>query len=188
MLLVISLPLALILPMMMPNRPRLQATFNLNSGDQNGYKERESLCLRIRSTALRIPKVPCRGEIILYTEGQSSASESGNFVQAPIPKFKREFFVTSSLYFLTFLQKYFNSLACHVECALEVRNYLADAIWARLPSDPTGPKGEVQHVLYGGALLHWILWPQGFPTCREICDMYCQYVMRKYGAVICFSA
>ena len=101
-----------------------------------------------------------------------------------MPKFKREFSVTSSLYFLTFLQKNVNSPACHVECALEVRNYLADVIWAKLPSDPTEPKGEVQHVLDGGPLLHWSLWPQGFPTYREICDMYCQYVTRKYGAAI----
>ena len=61
---------------------------------------------------------------------------------------------------------------------------LADAIWAKLPSDHTGPKGDVQYVLDGGALLHRIPWPQGFPTYREICDMYCQYVTRKYGAAI----
>ena len=36
---------------------------------------------------------------------------------------------------------------------------LADAIWAKLPSDATGPKGEVQYVLDGGALLHRIPWP-----------------------------
>ena len=61
---------------------------------------------------------------------------------------------------------------------------LADAIWAKLPSDHTGPKGDVQYVLDGGALLHRIPWPQGFPKYREICDMYCQYVTRKYGAAI----
>ena len=53
---------------------------------------------------------------------------------------------------------------------------LADAIWAKLPSDATGPKGEVQYVLDGGALLHQIPWPRGFPKYGEICDMYCQYV------------
>ena len=35
---------------------------------------------------------------------------------------------------------------------------LADAIWAKLPSDATGPKSEVQYVLDGGALLHRIPW------------------------------
>ena len=61
---------------------------------------------------------------------------------------------------------------------------LADAIWAKLPSDPAGPTGEVQYVLDGGALLHRIPWPRGFPTYRDICDLYCNYVTRKYGAAI----
>ena len=61
---------------------------------------------------------------------------------------------------------------------------LADAIWAKLPSDATEPKGEVQYVLDGGALLHRIPWPRGFPKYREICDMYCQYVTGKYGAAV----
>ena len=39
---------------------------------------------------------------------------------------------------------------------------LADAIWAKLSSDATGPKDEVQYVLDGGAVLHWIPWPRGF--------------------------
>ena len=51
---------------------------------------------------------------------------------------------------------------------------LVDAIWAKLPSVATGPKGEVQYVLDGGALLHRIPWPRGFLKYREICDMYCQ--------------
>ena len=34
---------------------------------------------------------------------------------------------------------------------------LADGIWAKLPLVPTGPKGGVQCVLDGGALLHRIL-------------------------------
>ena len=49
-------------------------------------------------------------------------------------------------------------------------------------ADATGPKGEVQYVLDGGALLHRIPRPRGFPIYREICDMYCQYVTGKYGA------
>lgn len=61
---------------------------------------------------------------------------------------------------------------------------LADAVWAKLLSDTTGPKGEVQYVLDGGALLHQIPWPRGFPKYREICDMYCQYVTKNYGAAI----
>ena len=36
---------------------------------------------------------------------------------------------------------------------------LADAIGAKLPSDEPVPKGEVQYVLDGGALLHRIPWP-----------------------------
>ena len=61
---------------------------------------------------------------------------------------------------------------------------LAEAIWAKLPSDATGPKGEVQYVLDGGALLHRIPWPRGFPKYRGICDTYCQYVTGKYGAAV----
>ena len=61
---------------------------------------------------------------------------------------------------------------------------LADAIWAKPSSDATEPKGEVQDVLDGGALLHQIPWPRGFPKYREICDMYCQYVTGKYGAAV----
>ena len=61
---------------------------------------------------------------------------------------------------------------------------LADAIWAKLPFDPAGPAGEVQYVLDGGALLHRIPWPRGFPTYMDICDLYCYYVTRKYGAAI----
>jgi len=65
---------------------------------------------------------------------------------------------------------------------------LADAIWARLPSDPTGPTGGVQYVLDGGALLHQIPWRQGFPTYKEICDIYCWYVTGKYGdAIVVFD-
>ena len=49
---------------------------------------------------------------------------------------------------------------------------LADAIWAKLPSDATGPKGELQYVLDVGALFHQIPWPRGFPKYRQICDRY----------------
>ena len=64
------------------------------------------------------------------------------------------------------------------------KSALADAISAKLPSDGTEPKGEVQYVLDGGVLFHPIPWPQGFPKHREICDMYCQYVTGKYVAAV----
>ena len=63
---------------------------------------------------------------------------------------------------------------------------LADAIWAKLP----GPKGEVQYILDGGALLHRIPWPRGFPKYREICGTFCKYVTGKYmygAAVVIFD-
>ena len=55
---------------------------------------------------------------------------------------------------------------------------LADAIWAKLPSDATGPKGEQQY------FLDRITRPRGFPKYREIFDMYCQYVTRTYVAAV----
>ena len=39
-------------------------------------------------------------------------------------------------------------------------------------------------MLDGGALLHRIPWPRGSPTYKEVCDLYCSYVCRKYGRVI----
>ena len=39
---------------------------------------------------------------------------------------------------------------------------LADALWAKLSSNATsGPEGDAQHALDGGALLHRIPWPRG---------------------------
>ena len=65
---------------------------------------------------------------------------------------------------------------------------LANAIWTRLPPDIAGPTGEVQHVLDGGALLHRIAWPHGFPTYRGICTLYCDYVSRYFGhAIVVFD-
>ena len=40
------------------------------------------------------------------------------------------------------------------------KSALADAIWVKLPSDATGPKGEVQYVLDGGSVLHLMPWPR----------------------------
>ena len=55
---------------------------------------------------------------------------------------------------------------------------LANAIWTRLPPGIARPTGEVQHVLDGGALLHRITWPHGFPTYPDVCALYCDYVSR----------
>ena len=61
---------------------------------------------------------------------------------------------------------------------------LVNAIWTRLPPDIAWPTGEVQHVLDGGALLHRITWPHGFPTYQEICTLYCDYESRNFGPAI----
>ncbi|XP_068675446.1 uncharacterized protein [Montipora foliosa] len=62
---------------------------------------------------------------------------------------------------------------------------LADALWAKLtPEAKTQPEGKVQHVLDGGALLHRVPWPRGSPTYKEVCDLYCTYVQKKYGRAI----
>ena len=61
---------------------------------------------------------------------------------------------------------------------------LPNAIWTCLPPDIAGPTGEVQYVLDGGALLHRITWPHGFPTYQGICALYCDYVSRNFGPAI----
>ena len=62
---------------------------------------------------------------------------------------------------------------------------LADALWTKLtPEAKTQPKGDVQYVLDGGALLHRVPWPRGSPTYRAVCDLYCTYVQKKYGRAI----
>ena len=61
---------------------------------------------------------------------------------------------------------------------------LANAIWTRLAPDIAGPTGEVQHVFYGGSLLHRITWPHGFPTYQQICALYCDYLSRNFGPAI----
>ena len=57
---------------------------------------------------------------------------------------------------------------------------LADAIWAKLLSGASGPKDEVQYM----CVLDRIPRPRGFQKYREINDMYCQYVTRKYVAAV----
>ena len=61
---------------------------------------------------------------------------------------------------------------------------LADAVWKTLPPDIAGPTGEVRRVLDGGTLLHHIQRPQGFPTYRQLCSLYCVYVSQYFGSVI----
>ena len=62
---------------------------------------------------------------------------------------------------------------------------LADALRAKLtPEAKTQPEGNVQYVLDGGALLHRVPWPRGSPTYKEVSDLYCTYVCRKYGRAI----
>ena len=62
---------------------------------------------------------------------------------------------------------------------------LADALWTKLtPEAKTQPKGNVQYVLDGGALLHRVPWPRGSPTYKVVCELYCTYVKRKYGKAI----
>ena len=62
---------------------------------------------------------------------------------------------------------------------------LADALWAKLtPEAKTQPKGNVQYVLDGGALLHRVSWPRGSPNYKVVRDLYCTYMRRKYGRAI----
>ena len=61
---------------------------------------------------------------------------------------------------------------------------LTDALLSRLPPDIAGPTDEVQPVLDGGALLHHIQRPQGFPIYRELCSLYCDYVYQYVGSAI----
>ena len=57
---------------------------------------------------------------------------------------------------------------------------LAAAIQAKLSSTATsGPKGGVQHVLDGGALLYRIPRLRGSATHQDIYGLYCSYVSKK---------
>ncbi len=55
------------------------------------------------------------------------------------------------------------------------KGVLAEAIGSKVSQDAPVPS-DVQYVLDGGALLHRIPWPHGFPTYREICMLYYEYV------------
>ena len=47
----------------------------------------------------------------------------------------------------------------------------------------TRGQDSVQYMLDGGALLHCVPWPRepGSPTYKEVCDLHCTYLQRKYG-------
>ena len=73
---------------------------------------------------------------------------------------------------------------------------LADAVWLKLSPQTraeSAPKktdlNDLQYVLNGGALLHRIVWPSpGSATYKEVCNLYCSYVTKKYGtAVVVFD-
>ncbi len=57
---------------------------------------------------------------------------------------------------------------------------LADTLWDFVKSEMTGPPCKVQYVLDGGALLQRLPWARG-KTYTELCDMYTNYVVGKYG-------
>ena len=61
------------------------------------------------------------------------------------------------------------------------KSVLTEALWSKHPAGDCNTDGA-QYVLDGGALLHRI--PNGFPTYRELCLLYCDYATRKYGAAI----
>ena len=63
----------------------------------------------------------------------------------------------------------------------------ADALWTKLtPEAKTQPKGNVQYTLDGDAHLYRVPQPRGSPTYKSS-DLYCTYLQRKYGRVICNS-
>ncbi len=47
----------------------------------------------------------------------------------------------------------------------------------------SSPPNKVQYVLDGGALLHRLPWDRG-KTYSELCDMYTNYVVGKYGEAV----
>ena len=69
---------------------------------------------------------------------------------------------------------------------------LADAIWLKLSPQTraeSAPKktdlNDLQYVLDGGALLHRIVWPSpGLATYKEVCNLYCSYIKKKYETAI----
>ena len=60
---------------------------------------------------------------------------------------------------------------------------LANAIWALLIPELPVITGQVQYVLDDGALVQRIPWTRG-STYNDICQLYTDYVRRKYGEAI----
>jgi hypothetical protein len=64
------------------------------------------------------------------------------------------------------------------------KSQLTDAIWKlRAWDTKTRTENPVQYVLDGGSLLHKVLWPKGMAF-AEICQLYLDYVCRRYGKPI----
>ena len=78
---------------------------------------------------------------------------------------------------------------CRDVVLMATKSVLADALWAKLPSDASGPSDDepLQYVLDDGALIHRIPWDRGV-TYGSICQKYTSYVARRYGnAVVVFD-
>ncbi len=60
------------------------------------------------------------------------------------------------------------------------KSVLADALWKLAGNECPQPTDNVKFVLDGGALLHRIPWPRG-ATYEHICQLYIDYVAKKYG-------
>ena len=88
--------------------------------------------------------------------GKSSAKVDGEKIQVD-PQLLFQRLIIASYYLFSYPPSLFDSSLMLLK---PQKPALADAIWAKLPSDATGPKGEVQYVLDGGALLHRVPWPR----------------------------
>ena len=67
------------------------------------------------------------------------------------------------------------------------KSLLADSIWNICPSIESHISDNRQYLLDGGSLLHRLPWIQGL-TFGQICDMYVQFVLNKYGkAIVVFA-
>ena len=59
---------------------------------------------------------------------------------------------------------------------------LADYFWKSMKEEQWKPRGDVQYVIDGGALLNLVPWPRG-STYESVIHLYVRYVTQKYGAV-----
>lgn len=60
---------------------------------------------------------------------------------------------------------------------------LANALWSPQLESAIGPQNQVQYVLDGGALIHRIPWSMGM-SWDELCSLYMQYVVSRYGKCV----